>query len=277
MNKKKKIIPELRFPEFETDGEWDEKAISEFGDTVNGLTGKKAEDFGTGKPYVQYKQVFDKSFIDFTECGKVSIDDNENQNELQKGDVLFTTSSETSNEVGFASVLIRQPNEPTYLNSFCFILRPFNLDELKPNFSRYLFHSPIYRKSVNAIAQGAIRYNLSKGAFLDLKLPVPKPIEQQKIASCLSSLDELIAAHNHKLQALKDHKKGLMQSLFPQEGEKVPRFRFPEFEKDGAWKIRSVENNIDLISGIALKSNELTDDKSGTPIISYSLYTSFFV
>ncbi|MDZ7796476.1 MAG: restriction endonuclease subunit S [Candidatus Marinimicrobia bacterium] len=76
--------------------------------------------------------------------------------------------------------------------------------------------------------------------FSKLKIAVPNPQEQQKIASCLSSLDELIAAHNDKLQALKNHKKGLMQNLFPQEGEKVPKYRFPEFEKDGEWNISSV-------------------------------------
>jgi type I restriction enzyme S subunit len=257
MSREKEILPELRFPVFVNDGEWEEKAISQIGDTVNGLTGKKGEDFGSGKPYVQYKQVFDKSFIVFSECGKVSIGDDENQNELQKGDILFTTSSETPNEVGFASVLLKQPNEPTYLNSFCFILRPFNLDKLKPNFSRYLFHSPIYRKSVNTIAQGAIRYNLSKGAFLDLRLPVPKPKEQQKIASCLSSLDELIATHSDKLEALKDHKKGLMQNLFPQEGQNVPNYRFPEFEKDGEWVETKLGEAADFINGRAYKQDEL--------------------
>ncbi len=74
-----------------------------------------------------------------------------------------------------------------------------------------------------------------------VKISYPKnPKEQQKIASCLSSLDELLAAHNDKLEALKDHKKGLMQNLFPQERQKVPNYRFPEFEKDGEW----VEKNL---------------------------------
>jgi type I restriction enzyme S subunit len=223
MSKEMKMIPEIRFPEFANNGKWDNKPISKLGVTVNGLSGKKGADFGSGRPYVQYKQVFDKSFIDFTECGKVDVGDDENQNQLQLGDILFTTSSETPDEVGFASVITEQPNEPTYLNSFCFILRPNDLDEINPDFSRYLFHSPIYRKSVSAIAQGSTRYNLSKGSFLKLRVPIPKPEEQQKIASCLSSLDELIAAHNDKLDALKDKKKGLLQNLFPQEGETVPK------------------------------------------------------
>jgi len=235
MSKDMKIIPELRFPEFVNWGEWEEKKISELGETINGLTGKSGEDFGTGKSYVTYKQVFDNSIIDFQKCGKVEIDENENQNTLQKGDILFTTSSETPNEVGFASVLVETPKEEIYLNSFCFALRPFDIEIVQPKFSRYLFHSPIYRKSVSAIAQGSTRFNLSKVAFLKLKVPTTNPQEQQKIATCLSSLDEVIAAHSQKLELLKDHKKGLMQNLFPQEGEKVPKYRFKEFEKDGEW------------------------------------------
>jgi type I restriction enzyme S subunit len=77
----------------------------------------------------------------------------------------------------------------------------------------------------------------------DLNISIPNnPKEQQKIASCLSSLDELIAAHNEKLQALKDHKKGLMQNLFPQKGQKVPNYRFPDFGKDGEWVEKKLGN-----------------------------------
>lgn len=71
--------------------------------------------------------------------------------------------------------------------------------------------------------------------FSKLKIPAPKLNEQQKISSCLSSLDDVIENHSQKLDLLKVHKKGLMQNLFPQEGEKVPEYRFREFKKDGAW------------------------------------------
>ncbi|SEW25829.1 type I restriction enzyme, S subunit [Chryseobacterium wanjuense] len=217
------------------------KRISELGKIINGLTGKSGEDFGTGKPFVTYKQVFDNSVIDFQKCARVQIGENENQNSLQKGDILFTTSSETPSEVGFASVLIDSPKEETYLNSFCFSLRPFSLEETQPQFSRYLFHSSIFRKAIISLAQGSTRYNISKAGFLNIMVPVPKSKEQQKIASCLSSLDEVIVAHSRKLELLKDHKKGLMQSLFPQGGEKAPKFRFKEFEKDGEWIERKLE------------------------------------
>lgn len=85
--------------------------------------------------------------------------------------------------------------------------------------------------------------------FSKLKIPTPKPQEQQKIASCLSSLDEVISAHRQKLEQLKEHKKGLMQNLFPQEGEKVPKVRFKEFEKEGEWELNTFSKYIKLYRG----------------------------
>lgn len=94
--------------------------------------------------------------------------------------------------------------------------------------------------------------------FSKLRIAVPKPKEQQKIASCLSSLDELIAAHNDKLAALKDHKKGLLQNLFPQEGEAVPKVRFSEFEGAGEWVEKKLGKVAKFLSGgTPSKSNPL--------------------
>lgn len=76
---------------------------------------------------------------------------------------------------------------------------------------------------------------ISYKQFSELLLPVPNPGEQQKIADCLTSLDDLIAAQARKVDALKAHKKGLMQQLFPCEGETAPRLRFPEFREAGEW------------------------------------------
>ena len=249
---KSENLPELRFPGFKD--EWEVRNISRLGKTINGLSNKTGDDFGSGEPYVQYNQVFGDSFIDFSECGEVYIGDDENQNALQLGDILFTTSSETPNEIGFASVIIREPEHPTYLNSFCFILRPFNMEKIRPNFSRYLFHSLIFRKSVSAIAQGITRYNISKKAFLKLKVSLPALAEQQKIAACLSSLDDVITAYQGKLETLKEHKKGLMQRLFPREGERVPELRFPGF-KD-AWEVKRLGEVVNVMTG-----NRNTQDK----------------
>jgi len=81
---------------------------------------------------------------------------------------------------------------------------------------------------------------ISYAQFSELMLPIPKFAEQQKIAECLSSVDELMAAQARKVDALKTQKKGLMQQLFPRKGETQPRLRFPEFQKAGEWNITTV-------------------------------------
>lgn len=82
--------------------------------------------------------------------------------------------------------------------------------------------------------------NIAKSAVLELLIAVPEPDEQQKIADCLSSLDELIAAQGRKVEALKTYKRGLMQQLFPREGETLPRLRFPEFRDAPEWESRAL-------------------------------------
>jgi type I restriction enzyme S subunit len=107
---------------------------------------------------------------------------------------------------------------------------------------------------------------INKKNLRSIEVLIPKKTEQQKIASCLSSLDDLIAAHNDKLDALKDHKKGLMQNLFPKEGETVPKLRFPEFENDGEWE----ETALNKISESIFDGTHQTPNytESGIPFFS---------
>ncbi|HPP92648.1 MAG TPA: restriction endonuclease subunit S [Bacteroidales bacterium] len=208
-------VPKLRFPEFKDSGEWEEKIIGEIGETINGLTNKSANDFGKGSPFITYLQVYEDSMVNLDKCSFVNIELNEKQNTIHKGDILITTSSETPDEVGFASVMLNEPAQDTYLNSFCFCLRPHKKANLLPEFSRYLFRSNLYRKQINKIAQGITRFNLSKQSFLKVLLLIPPLPEQQKIADCLSSLDELINAQQQKIELLEQYKKGFLQGLFP--------------------------------------------------------------
>lgn len=193
--------------------DWEVKRVGELGKTVSGLTGKTAEDFGAGLPYVTYKQIFGASKIDVSDCLEVAIGANENQNRLAYGDVLFTTSSETPNEVGYASALLTEVQE-LYLNSFCFALRPHSVESLLPQFARYLFRSPDYRRKVFPLAQGSTRYNLAKSSFLKLKLGIPQPHEQRKIADFLSALDDKITAVSAQVEHMQTFKKGLVQQMF---------------------------------------------------------------
>jgi len=103
---------------------------------------------------------------------------------------------------------------------------------------------------------GGTRTRLYFSRLCEWQAPLPTTAEQQKIADCLSSLDELITAQARKVDALKTHKKSLMQWLFPREGEAQPRLRFPEFRGAGEWVTKSLDRLVDILSGSTpLKSN----------------------
>lgn len=191
---------------------WVEKKLDDLGSTLNGLTGKTKENFGSGKPYIQYKQIFDSSKINIDNCGLVDITITDKQTKVQYGDVFFTTSSETPNEIGTASVLLDSVDE-MYLNSFCFGFR-VNQSILYPSFSQFLFRSSVFRKKMIPLAQGSTRYNISKSSFLKLKVHLPTIEEQIKIANFLSDIDIKIEALNTKLENSKSFKKGLLQQMF---------------------------------------------------------------
>src|SRR5690606_29055719 len=103
-------------------GEWKEIELGNLGQTYSGLSGKTKEDFGSGKPYIPYLNIFSNSKINPNALELVEISPTERQNRVQHGDIFFTTSSETIEEVGMTSVLLNDLGE-VYLNSFCFGFR----------------------------------------------------------------------------------------------------------------------------------------------------------
>lgn len=205
---------ELRFKDDNGNAfpKWEVKKLGDLGSTLNGLTGKTKENFGSGKPYIQYKQIFDSSKINIDNCGLVDVTSTDNQTKVQYGDVFFTTSSETPNEIGTASVLLDSVGE-MYLNSFCFGFR-VNQSILYPSFSQFLFRSNDFRKKMIPLAQGSTRYNISKSSFLKLKVYLPSIEEQTKIANFLSDIDAKIEAINTNIENSKAFKKGLLQQMF---------------------------------------------------------------
>ena len=106
-----------------------------------------------------------------------------------------------------------------------------------------------YMRQASSTGARHDRMAISSDDFMAMPLPVSSPAEQQKIADCLSSLDELIAAQARKVDALKTHKKGLMQQLFPREGATQPRLRFPEFDAAADWEVQPLESLADRGSG----------------------------
>ncbi|KXV77887.1 hypothetical protein AD954_05175 [Acetobacter cerevisiae] len=194
-------------------GEWKVNRLGEIYSSFTGLSGKTKNDFGSGYKYITYKNVFLNSCVNIKDIEYVEIKTNENQNKLQYGDILFTTSSETPEEVGMSSVFLYGGNDIFYLNSFCFGFRPKNSLVMNPNFSQFLFRGEEIRRKIQLLAQGATRYNISKNKLSEISLNLPPLPEQKAIAAVLSTSDEEITALESDLARLRQEKKALMQQL----------------------------------------------------------------
>ena len=214
-DRKKALMQQLltgkkRLPGFSD--EWKEVKLGSLGKTYNGLTGKTKEDFGEGKPFITYMNIFSNPKINISNFEYVKMGVNENQNKAIYGDIFFTVSSETPNEVGMASVLLDEIND-LYLNSFCFGFRLNDFKNLLPEFSSYLFRNDLFRKDVYKLAQGSTRFNLSKLELMKIKIKLPTLSEQTAIAEILATADRELQLQKEKLAQLQTQKKGLMQVL----------------------------------------------------------------
>ena len=208
-------VPHLRFPEFTE--EWKNTSLGKIGKTFNGLTGKSGSDFGQGFPYITYKSIFDNSKIDISRVEYVEITDierkKETQNKVQYGDVFFTTSSETPDEVGMSSVLLDEIKD-CYLNSFCFGYRLNSLSKTVPEYMRFYLRSQTIRKKMFVLAQGSTRFNISKSKVMGMSINIPEIEEQRKIANLLTLLDDRIATQNKIIERLETLIKGIRNEIF---------------------------------------------------------------
>ncbi|MEH8055258.1 restriction endonuclease subunit S [Gallibacterium anatis] len=221
-------IPKLRFPEF-TDA-WEKCKLGEVGKTYTGLSGKTKEDFGHGQAkFITYMNVFGNPIASSSGVDRIEIDSR--QNEVKFGDVFFTTSSETPEEVGMSSIWLEN-TENVYLNSFCFGYRPIKIFD--PYFFAFYLRSPSIRAKIILLAQGISRYNISKTKMMEQEISIPTLPEQQKIGNLFKQLDRLITLHKRKWDDVILLKKALLQKMFPKNGSDFPEIRFPEFTD--AWE-----------------------------------------
>ena len=238
--------------------DWEVKKLGELGDSYNGLSGKTKEDFGEGADYITYMNVFKNRKIDPLVIDKVMVAEDENQTSVQYGDILFTISSETVEEVGMTSVMLDRL-EKVYLNSFCFGFRLNNLDIFSPEFASYLFRESGMRKRIALFGQGSTRYNLSKNSLKEkLNIPLPPLPEQEKIASILSSVDEQIEAVEEQIASTKELKKGLMQKLLTK-GIGHTKFKQTELgEIPVDWEVKKLGDVLKKIVGGGTPQREKT-------------------
>lgn len=193
--------------------EWRDYKMNELGNTYSGLAGKTKDDFGSGEPFITYMNIYSNPVLNTKNMQLVRIGENERQSIAEHGDIFFTTSSETPDEVGISSVLLDKSDQNIYLNSFCFGFRMNDLSSLDPRFAAYYFRSSVFRKKMTRIAQGASRYNLSKKYFMETAIRVPEPDEQLEIVVFLENIDRQIAVHSVQYKNLKTQKKYLLKKL----------------------------------------------------------------
>ncbi len=143
----------------------------------------------------------------------VKVTENESQNKVKWGDVLFTLSSETPDEVAVGSVYIGNNNE-LYLNSFCFGIHIDNEQIVFQPYLAYLISSPQFRKWVFPLAQGSTRFNLQKSDFMKKKFLLPPLEEQKKLYKCLNFISSRIAIETSIMKDLQELKQSLLQQIF---------------------------------------------------------------
>lgn len=156
--------------------------------------------------------IFSNPIIDINSLEMVTVEEGEYQNTVRYGDIFFTTSSETPEEVGMASVLLNEVDN-VFLNSFCFGYRLFNFDYILPQYVAYYFRSNYFRSILNNLAQGATRFNLSKNSLMEKSIPFPDIKEQKHIADILILFEEKIYLQKSKLKMLKQQQKSMQQLL----------------------------------------------------------------
>lgn len=254
----KPLVPKLRFPEFKGKGEWRIAPLKELASrrTERNRDGKLVRVLTNSAEHgvVDQRDYFDK---DIATQGNL-----ENYFVVGEGDFVYNPRISAFAPVGPISrnSVAKGVMSPLYT---VFRFKRSDSDFYAHYFKSSAWH--LYMRQVGSTGARHDRMAITNDDFMAMPIPVPSPEEQQKIADCLSSLDALIAAQADRLDALKTHKKGLMQQLFPREGETVPRLRFPEFRNAGEWDVCNLGDISTVVRGGSPRPIDgyLTKDKNG--------------
>ena len=254
-------MPNLRFPEFRDNPGWQRKRLGALGTFTRGLTYSADDVAELGLLVLRSGNIQGGRLV--LEFGLVYVDKECPADLLLRdGDIAICMSNGSKALVGkSAEYRGGHPGDVT-VGAFCSIFRA------SIEFAKIVFATRGYADFVaHGIAGGNIN-NLKNSDLEALEFPIPGDgAEQQKIADCLGSLDNLIVAEGRKLEVLRQHKQGLMQQLFPQPGETVPRIRFPEFREGVEWNERPLSQLLTFQSGFPFSSSNFGGEKQGFRLI----------
>ena len=262
------FVPKLRFPEFRSAGDWHFQPLSDIAEPIServGTTKCMPMSVTTGVGLLSQEEKFGRI---------IAGNSYKNYIRLQTNDFAYNKSATKEFPQGYLARYsgMRDAAVP---NSIFICFRP-DAAAVIPEYLDHLLHGNHHGRwlrkyiTVGARAHGAL--SVSKDALMSMPVPLP-PVavsrrEQQKIADCLGSLNDLIAAEARKLEALRQHKQGLMQQLFPRSGESVPQLRFPEFEDAPEWESRILGLMTSKIgSGVTPRGGAKNYRSSGRPFV----------
>ena len=264
------LVPKLRFPEFRGAAGWMPQLMGEVysfkgnnslsRDKLNYVAGS-VRNIHYGDIHTKFSTHFDITkelvpFINDAEAGTVR-----DENLCAEGDMIFADASEDLADIGKSIEIVHLNGERVASGLHTILARRIG-ERIVFGFGGHLFKSRWVRTQIQKEAQGAKVLGISPTRLRNLRLPLPNDkAEQQKIAECLSSVDKLIATQARKVDSLKIHKKGLMQQLFPREGETQPRRRFPEFQNAGEWAPRNVSQFAKVTTGAKDTQNKVEGGK----------------
>jgi type I restriction enzyme S subunit len=243
-NNEYKLVPRLRFPEFENAGEWEMLELSEITDRITEKIETKkitTVSISAGLGFVSQAEKFSRD---------ISGQQYKNYIHLRKDEFAYNKGNSKTFPQGCIYKLI-EFDEAAVPNAFiCFRFKSKVVADFYQGYFANNFHGKQLKKFITSGARMDGLLNISPSDFFSISFPTPtKREEQQKIASCLSSLDEVIRAESQKLELYQQHKKGLLQNLFPQEGETVPKLRFKDFEESGEWVEKTLGEICDVRDG----------------------------
>ena len=227
-------VPKLRFPTF--DGAWKKSTLERLIDFQSGYAFQSEYFSSHGKKLLTPKNFTKNGYADFNEGNtKYTVEDFDHKYVCKEGDLLLLLTDLTpSCELLGKPILLTKGDGDVLLNQR--IVRILPKRSVSIDFLFYIFITESFHKRILDTATGSTVRHSSNKIISGTEIYFPLEPEQQKIADCLSSIDSLIAAETQKLDTLKAHKKGLMQQLFPAEGETLPKLRFPEFRDSGEWE-----------------------------------------
>ena len=266
--KKDPLVPRLRFPEFRDAGEWVRKKVHQIAKIYKGKGISKADISSDGKQLcIRYGELYTLySEVILEVISKTSLP--ADSLFLSKvNDVIIPSSGETKIDIATSSCVMK---DDIALGGDLNIIRACQ----NGIFISYYFNGNL-KEEIAKKAQGDTVVHLYPSQLDQLDIAIPSKKEQQRIADCLSSLDERIAAETNKLDALKDHKKGLLKQLFPAEGETLPQLRFPEFRDAGEWVRKKVHQIAKIYKGKGISKADISSDGKQLCIRYGELYTLY--